>query len=521
MINELLDPTMRARWGGLAEYGWQGTQNVFEEFERTAWHRRTVLNCAIPPARAFALVDFEMPEGWSLDKCLRSGIGFGAPLPEGLEGWSYQPKIQAAPQLPQLKELPQEHRSLMRSPWLQSPSQALHMGINARHLRYHYDLWHDLRPKTLRGVFTSLVCVTPQLSLRLAPHIDLRQTFMVFAALARASGPAQLFPACYLYPDARLSGLERMPAAIFADILPNLGSSIPLMEEETNYWGTLVRLDVPDCHYGFPFRRADSSFEDMHFTDAIRGSMTLPDGTAARARHSESYVHATHDPKLRAALKMSRDAFAYAYCLDRGVITHDGLPFLLPVEMQTAVFAVLLTGWELEMDRPGDLTSYTLRTRHAALRGHNLYQRQEPYYSGFMRLVEDIAKEPSFEAYPLASYQTYPWLGGNLRLVNQRSEAEEVLGPDFMRSYYLQQLDWAMGVFNLCNTIEFRRDGDIEGQLMGDGLAMHQMKPQWRQDVHLFHRPSKRASFWPNIHSDWTEFDQHGRAGDLARPSEW
>ena len=138
-----------------------------------------------------------------------------------------------------------------------------------------------------------------------------------------------------------------------------------------------------------------------------------------------------------------------------------------------------------------------------------------------MRLVEEIAKDPAFEAYPLASYQTYPWLGGNLRLVNQRSESEDVLGPDFVRSYYLQQLDWAMGVFNLCNTVEFRRRGDIEGQLMGDGLGMHQMRPQWRQDVHLFHRPMKRASFWPNLHPDWTEFDQRARAGNLPRPSEW
>jgi hypothetical protein len=521
MINELNDPAMQARWTGIAEYGWQGTQNMFEEFDRATNRRRSVLNCAIPPARAFALVDFALSQGWSLDKCLRSGVGFGCPIPEGLEGWSYRPKIQAVPQLPQLKPLPEEHRPLMRSPWLQSPSQALGMGINARHLRYHYDLWHELRPGTLRGVFTSLVFVTPQLTFRLAPHIDLQQAFMVFAALARASGPAQIFPAAYLYPDARLAGLERTPAAIFADILPNLGSSVPVMESEANRWGTLIRLDRADCHYGFPFRRITNDFEDTVLTNAIQGSMGLPDGTAVRARHCESYVYATHDPRLRAALKMDQDAYAYAYCLERGVITHDGLPFLLPIEMQAAVFAVLLTAWELEMDRPGDLTSYALKTQHAAIRGYNLYQRQEPYYSGFMRLVEEIAKEPSFEAYPLASYQTYPWLGGNLRLVNQRSESEEALGHDFMRSYYLQQLDWSMGVFNLCNTVEFRRKGDIEGQLMGDGLAMHQMRTQWRQDVHLFHRPSKRASFWPNLHPDWTEFDQRGRAGDLPRPSEW
>jgi len=205
--------------------------------------------------------------------------------------------------------------------------------------------------------------------------------------------------------------------------------------------------------------------------------MNLPDGRPVRARHSESYVYATLDPRLKAALKMDRDAFAHAYCLDRGVITHDGLPYFLPVEMQASVFAVILTAWELEMERPGDLTSYSLRTQHAAIRGHNFYQRQEPHFSNFMRLADDLGREPSFVSYPLASYLTHPWLGGNLRLVNQRSEGEMTLMvPLFMRSYYLQQLDWAMGVFNLCNTIEFRRRGEIEGALMGGGLAMHQMR---------------------------------------------
>jgi hypothetical protein len=290
------------------------------------------------------------------------------------------------------------------------------------------------------------------------------------------------------------------PAAMFADILPNLGSSIPVMEGTSNYWGTLIRLDMADCHYGFPFSRVGNHFQDASLANVIQGSMNLPDGRPVRARRSESFVYATLDPKLKPALKMDRDAFASAYCLDRGIITHDGLPFFLPVEMQTAVFAVILTAWELEMDRPGDLTSYTLKTRHAAIRGHHFYQRLEPYYSNFMRMVGELGKDPSFETYPLASYLTNPWLGGNLRLVNQQSETEMVLTPNFLRSYYLQQLDWAMGVFNLCNHVEFRRKSDLERTLMGGGLAMHQMRAQLRQNVHLFYRPTKRASFCPNIH---------------------
>jgi hypothetical protein len=252
MINELKDPQMQARWAELAESGWAGTQWAFEDFQKTAGGRRNVLNCAISPAQAFKLTDFTFPPGWSLHNCLVAGIGLGAEIPDGLEEWAYAPKIHAVRQLPQFRQLPAEPAPLIRSPWLQSPSQALGLGINARHLRYHHQLWQELQPKTLRGVLTSLVYVTPQLSLSLAPHIDLSSVFMVYAALARASGPCQLFPASYLYPDARLGGLGSMPVAMFADILPNLGSGIPVMDGSSNYWGTAIRLDVPDCQYGLP-----------------------------------------------------------------------------------------------------------------------------------------------------------------------------------------------------------------------------------------------------------------------------
>jgi hypothetical protein len=64
-------------------------------------------------------------------------------------------------------------------------------------------------------------------------------------------------------------------------------------------------------------------------------------------------------------LRLDREAFQEVYCLARGVITHDGLPFQLPVEIRTAAFAIVLTAWELGMDRPG-LISFTLKTQHAA-----------------------------------------------------------------------------------------------------------------------------------------------------------
>jgi hypothetical protein len=516
----LKDPKLNSRWDAVREPAWEINQVIFQDFHRNHGSRRNVLNCAIPLARAKTFTDFTMPDRWDLDKSLIASIGFGAKLPPGLENWSYRPKIQSVNQLPQMKELPREHRDLARSPWFQSPSQAMGLGLNARHLRYHYDLWNDLQPKTLRGVFTTLVYVTPQIGFALTPHIKLNRVFRYFGALSRMASSVQLLPAAYLYPDSRLQGLEKVPAAMFADILPNLGSSFPLMDESTSPWDVVVRLHGPDCYYGYPFSRVPNPAEDITIANAITGSMALPNGQAVKARSSESFCYATLDPKLKESLKWDRDAFNAAYCLDRGVITHDGLPFFLPVEMQTAVFAVILTSWELEMDKPGDLTSYTLKTRHSAIRGYNFHQRIEPYFSNFMRLVNELSKEPTFEVYPLASHLTFPWLGGNLRLSNQQSEPEKVQGVNFLRNYYLQQLDWSMGVFNLWNTVEFRRGNDLEGQLDHAGVAFHQMRPQLRHDVHLFQRPLRRASYWPDFNPKWLEFDQTHMAKGLPMPQE-
>jgi hypothetical protein len=116
---------MKVRWEAVAEPAWECNQAVFRDFFQRHGHRRNVLNCAIPMARAKVLTDFTMPQGWDLDKSLIASVGFGAKLPPGLENWSYTPKIQAVRQLPQMKEIPKEHSTLMRSPWFQSPSQAL------------------------------------------------------------------------------------------------------------------------------------------------------------------------------------------------------------------------------------------------------------------------------------------------------------------------------------------------------------------------------------------------------------
>jgi hypothetical protein len=206
----------------------------------------------VPLSRAKVLTDFVMPPGWNADKCIEAGIGFGGyqgKLPPGLENWDYTPHIAPVPQLPWLKPLPKEHENLLRSPWFQTPSQATFLGLNARHLRYHYDLWQQLQPRTLRGVFTTLVFVTPQFGHALTSHIKLDDVLHYFGALSRPAGPVQLFPAGYLYPDARLGGLKRVPAAMFADILPFLGAALPVMDLHPDPWGTLVRLGLRDRYY--------------------------------------------------------------------------------------------------------------------------------------------------------------------------------------------------------------------------------------------------------------------------------
>ncbi len=516
MINELQEAGFRDSWEAIAEPGWEINQRVFTKTDRS---RTKVLHCAIPLTQAKRLTEVSYPAGWDASKCLAASVGRKA-RPE-LAQWDYTPQIRAEAQLPHFKALPDEHKALVRSPWFQSPSQAGGTALNARHLRYHHDLWNELQPKTLRGVHTTMVYVTPQLGYSLTPHIKLDNAFSYFAALSRWAGPVQLLPASYLYPDARLGHLQRTPAPIFADLLPCVGgSSFPVMDCTPDPWGKLARFEGPDYYYGYPLHGLANATEDVTLHERIRGSTILPNGKLTQARTSESYVYATKDAELNRALKLDREAFQENYCLARGVVTHDGLPFQLPVEMQTAVFAIVLTAWELEMDRPGDLTSFSLKTRHAAIRGYHFYQKVEPYYSNFMRLVNDLAKDPNFEVYPLATHLTHSWLGGNLCISNQQSESEKTLGVQFMRSYYRQQLDWMMGVFNLWNTVEFRKGTDLENNLDFVGLAMHQMQPQLAFDSHYFQRPLKRASFWRDQHPEWLRLDQEWRADQLPQPEE-
>ena len=199
-----------------------------------------------------------------------------------------------------------------------------------------------------------MVYVTPQMGFSLTPHINLDHVFNYFGSLSRAAGPAQLFPAGYLYPDAQLSGMENVPAPIFADVLPFLGKALPAMDVTADPWGALVRLGGRDCHYGYPFSGVSNTSEDCTLRNHFLCETILPTGKMSRARASESFVYATLDRRLRDALKMDAEGFADAYCLNRGVLTHDGLPFFLPVEMQASVFAIILTSWELEMAQPGD-----------------------------------------------------------------------------------------------------------------------------------------------------------------------
>ena len=188
-----------------------------------------------------------------------------------------------------------------------------------------------------------------------------------------------------------------------------------------------------------------------------------------------------------------------------------------PVEMQCMVFAVVLTHWEMELDRAGDLEHYSLNTRHAAIRGFNYYQRVEPYYSNFMRMIQELCRDPDFRTYPLSTHLTHNWLGGNLRVSNQASPAEHEIGGDLMRHYYLQRLDWMAGVFNLWNHVGFRIGKDHEESLGEAGLAFHQMRRMLRFESRYFQRAVERVSPWPDLHPGWAELGRNGQTDSLPR----
>ena len=512
------DKKLQESWDSIALPGGEHTEGAFAKFLQVFGKQRNVLNCAIPLTRAKTLTDLQLPAGLDIKDCIAASVTGN--FPGALRDWQYQPIIRAEPQLPQMVALPPEHASLIKVPWLQSPSQATWLGINARHLRYHHHLWQDLKPKALQGVNTTLILGLPQIGFSLAPHIQLEKVFLFLGSLARGLSPAQMFPARYIYPDAQLGVLADAPAPIFADILPLTGGfAYPTVDCEPDPWRVLARYGNGDRFYGYPFRQATDSVEDFTLQGYENGAMLLPDGRKVTARQSESYVCATLDPKLKGEMMLDRDGFEEAMCLLRGAVTHDGLPYQLPVEMQPLVLAVVLTHWRMELDKPGDLSSYTLATEHAAIRGFNYFQRVEPFYTNFMRLIQELSKDPNFKTYPLSTHLTNSWLGGNLRLANQLSQSEADLKPELVRSYYHQQLDWQMGVVNLMNHAAFRTKSEraglvsvtgreIEQQLGLEGLAMHQMHRLLRFDSHLFPRPLKRVSYWPNFHPGWTDLDQ-------------
>jgi hypothetical protein len=505
------------QWQHLANPGQEHTTSAIEPLLAGGMAPR-VLNCATTPATALNLTEFSLPDGLTVKDCLHAA-GSGL-IPECLRNWDYAPRIRAVNQPAYFRMLPAKYKTLRGLPWFENTSPAAGLGINARHIRHHHDLWQQLKPKTLRGVHTTLVLAMPQIGYALAPHIQLEKSFLNFGALGRGMCAAQLFPARYLFPDACLGSLADAPAPIFADLLPaTCGYAWPCVDSEPDPWRVLTHYEGSNRYYGYPFHQANDR-HDVTITDAETGAMLLPNGSRVQARSSVSQIFATLDPHLGRQLKLNQEDFERETGLLRGTVTHDGLPFQLPVAMQCLVYAVIVGAWQMDLDRPGDLTSYALHTRHAAIRGFNFYQRMEPYYSNFMRLVTAVAGHPDFRAYPMATHLTDSWLGGNVRVANRQTKSELDFGPQFMRSLYRQQLDWQVGVTNLMNHLSFRTSGnghgrrslagrEIERKLNPEGLIFHQMQRNLRFDSHLFDRPAKKASLWPNHHPGWQQMDCH------------
>ncbi len=491
---------------------------VFSEYLQNGGNGCRILNCAIPHTRALELTRFSLPQGVSASDCLITSVTGN--FPTALQSWSYEPKIRAVPQLPALHKLPAGFSSLGRLPWFQCASPAGWLGISARHFRYNWSLWQELRPKRLQGVFTTLILGMPQIAFAFTPHIQLEKAFLFFGSLARGLSPVQLFPARYLYPDANLGELAAAPAPIFADILPTTGGfAYPVVDCEPDPWRVLARLGNYDRYYGYPFHAAADPMRDFILHHHERGFMLLPSGKRVMARQSESRVLATLDPNLNQDLLLDRDAFSAKRALLRGTVAHDGLPFNFPVEAQAMILAVVLTHWSMELDRPGELESYTIATQHAAIGGFHYYQRVEPYYSNFMRFIEDISRDPDFRCYALSTHLTQCWLGGNLQISNQLSQSERELGPKLMRAFNHQQFAFQMGVVNLANHVDLRTravgskvvsatGAQIEDLLEHEALAFHQMHRMLRFDSRLFPRPVRPGSLWPSVHPGFLELDR-------------
>ncbi len=258
---------------------------------------------------------------------------------------------------------------------------------------------------------------------------------------------------------------------------------------------------------------------DFNLSDHEPGVMLLPSGRRVTARHSQSRVFATLDPSLNRGLRLDRETFATTTGFLRASATHDGLPFQPPVEMQPLIHAVILTHYQMDLDHRGDLNSYTLSTQHAAIGGFHYFQRVEPFYTNFQRLVEEICRDRQFCTYPLSTHLNQSWLGGNLQLPNQRSASERDHDPRLLRAYGHQQLDWMVGVTSLANHASFRTrhdggrrvvrtGGEMEQDLDFDGLALHQMNRLLRVDSCLFPRPTRAGSPWPGLHRGFSELDQ-------------
>lgn len=518
------DTASTEQWQAVENPVSKQTEQEFDQFLSRAHPNLNVLNCAIPLHRARTHTDFQLPAGVASSDCIKASV-IGT-FPAALRGWKYQPRIRPEPQLPQMKTLPWDSKSLGNLPWFDSPAQSTHLAINARHLRYHHALWQQLRPKVLQGVHTTLVLALPQMGFALSPHIQLDKSFLFLGALGRGLGPVQLFPARYLYPEANLGSLANAPAPIFADVLPTTGGfAYPVVDCEPDPWRVLARFGKHNRYTGYPFTRCPNALDDFSDTNLERGATLLPDGSRVTARHSETHAYATLDLALNRELLLDRADFGAARGLLRGTVTHDGLPFQLPVELQCLVYAVILTRWRMELDHPGDLSSYAVFTDHAAIRGHHYFQRVAPFHAQFMRLVQEISKDPAFCTYPLSTHLTHSWLGGNLQLSNQLSDSEQELGPNLMHAYYHQQLDWQAGVSNLMNHVAFRKSPGararsglaIERELSRDGLAFHQMQRLLRFDSHLFRNPQQRASYWPNYHPGFLELDRKFLTESLPR----
>ena len=282
-------------------------------------------------------------------------------------------------------------------------------------------------------------------------------------------------------------------------------------------WGVITQFDMTDQLWVSVLPKQRTRSTTSRSLTSNRGDASAQRPTGPGQEVGSPTCYATLDAKLREELMCNRDFFEQIRCLARGTITHDGLPFQLPVEIQSMVYAVILAPLGDEPGQAGRLEPATRSRPAPAIRGFNYCQRVEPYFYGdFMRMIQELSKNPDFKTYPLSTHLTNGWLGWQPRgyPINHRPLRRRS-APTSCATTTSNERSCRMGrSFSTSGTRLFSRQGQ-PGSAGSDGLRLHQMHrmlPLTLLSTAVKARVAVAQSAWR-----WIELDRTCQANSLPR----